>query len=498
MKKRGSGILLHITSLPSPYGIGDLGDGSFRFVDFLAQAKQSYWQILPLNLIDPAFGSSPYHSISAFAFNTLLISPELLQQEGLLDISDLNSCPRFSSRKVNYRAVLTFKRRLFRAAFDRFKKRKSKSAFDEFCFKHSFWLEDFALFVTLKDHFKGRVWSKWPADVREREPKSLQSLRLMLADRIEFEKFLQFIFFQQWIFLRKYCGQKGIQIFGDMPIYVNTDSADLWTHPELFKLDRRKVPSVVAGVPPDYFSETGQLWGNPLYRWDILKEKNFDWWILRMGHNLKLVDILRLDHFRGFVGYWEVRATEKTAAKGQWVKAPALDFFNRMRKTFPHLPIIAEDLGTITPDVRDVMKHFSFPGMKVLLFAFGEDNPMHPYLPHTYESNCVVYTGTHDNSTVRGWFETEAKPEEKRRLFRYIGKEISEQEVHWVFIRQAMKSMANTAIIPMQDILGLGNEARMNRPATTRGNWQWRLIPEQLELSLAQKLAEMTVSYGRA
>jgi len=498
MEERGSGILLHITSLPSPYGIGDLGPGAYEFVDFLSKAKQRFWQILPLNPIDISHGNSPYHSVSAFAYNDLLISPEIMVMEELLEKNDTTPAPRFNTGKVDYKEVIPYKKKLYLKAYKTFIKREKDKEYEKFCAANSHWLEDFALFVALRAHFKGKVWNKWPPDIRDRAPESLRLLREELCESIEREKFLQYVFSQQWFRLKNYCHKNGIQIIGDMPIYVVYDSVDLWTHPELFKLDGRKKPYAVAGVPPDYFSDTGQLWGNPLYRWSVLKERKYDWWIRRIEHNLNLFDLVRIDHFRGFVGYWEIPAAESTAINGRWVKAPAEDFFNQLKKSFHPLPIIAEDLGIITPDVIRIMLQFGFPGMKILLFAFGEDYPMHPYLPHTYEKNCVVYTGTHDNNTVKGWFAKEARPEDQRRFFRYLGREISKREIHWEFIRLAMMSVANTAIIPMQDVLGLGKEARMNKPATTRGNWQWRLLPEQLTSSLVERLLEVTVAYGRA
>lgn len=498
MRKRGSGILLHITSLPSLHGIGDLGPEAYRFADFLAQAKQSYWQILPLNPVDPAFGSSPYQSISAFAYNTLLLSPDLMAQEGLLDEEDVEAPPGFPLGEVDYRAVITHKRKLFQKAYERFKRKKNGEGYERFCMENSCWIDNFALFVALKHHFQGKIWSEWPLEVRDQDPDAVDEQKKSLQERVEREKFLQYVFTQQWFTLKQYCHQKGIQIIGDMPIYVGYDSVDCWTHPELFKLDSQKRPYVVAGVPPGNFSETGQLWGNPLYRWDVLQERGYDWWIRRIEHDLKVYDVVRIDHFRGFVGYWEVPATEHSALNGRWIEAPASDFFRHLRRRFPHLPLIAEDLGTITPDVREIMEYFGFPGMKVLLFAFGEDNTMHPYLPHTYEKNCVVYTGTHDNNTIRGWFEKEAKPEEKARVWRYLGREIPEEKIYREFIWLAMMSVANTVIVPMQDLLGLGEEARMNRPATTTGNWTWRLLPEQMTPSLAKELLELTEVSGRA
>lgn len=497
MKRRGSGILLHITSLPSAYGIGDLGPVAYKFADFLAETKQSFWQILPLNPTDPAYDNSPYHSISAFAGNPMLISPEFMVRDGLLAKADVETLPNFSKGRVDYDAVIAYKKRLFHLAYQRFKK-AGNYEYERFCSENSHWLEDFALFISLKARFDGKVWSGWSSEIRDRQPEALQSSKKGLRDRIAMEKFLQYVFSQQWSSLKHYCNQKGTEIIGDIPIYVDYDSVDLWTNPEIFKLNEDKKPFFVAGVPPDYFSETGQLWGNPVYRWDVLKETGYDWWVQRMQHTLNLFDVVRVDHFRGLVAYWEVPAGEKTAINGRWVQAPVEDFFNALLKRFSHLPIIAEDLGLITPDVREVIDRFQFPGMKVLLFAFGEDYPMHPYLPHTYEKHYVVYTGTHDNNTIRGWFEREAKPEDKKRLFRYLGREVPVQDIHWEFIRLAMMSIANVAIIPMQDILGLGKEARMNRPATADGNWRWRLLSKQLTPQLSRRLLKMTEIYGRA
>jgi 4-alpha-glucanotransferase len=499
MRRRGSGILLPIPSLPSPFGIGDFGPEAYRFVDFLAQTKQSYWQILPLNPIDPAYDNSPYHSLSAFAFNPLFISPELMVSEGWLDKADIHiqKIPDFPKERVDYREVIDYKTRLFQLAYEKFQANKNKDEYQKFCQKNSRWLDDFALFVSTKDHFKGKVWNHWPESIKDRKSPATLDLKEELEEEVNKHKFLQFIFFQQWQALKNYCHQNMIHIIGDMPIYVDFDSVDVWAHPELFKLDQHKNPYAVAGVPPDYFSATGQLWGNPLYRWDVLQERQYDWWIQRMEQNLELFDMVRIDHFRGFVGYWEVPANQNTAIQGKWREAPAMDFFHHLLKRFPNLSLIAEDLGTITPDVREVMHYFGFPGMKVLLFAFGEDNPLHPYLPHTYEKNCLVYTGTHDNNTVKGWFENEASAEDKQRLFRYIGREVSGDDIHREFIRLAMKSVADTAIIPIQDVLNLGQGGRMNRPASSEGNWRWRLMPESLHPSHTKELLELTEVYGR-
>jgi 4-alpha-glucanotransferase len=498
MKKRGSGILFHITSLPSPYGIGDLGTWAYKFVDFLAETKQSFWQILPLNPTDFVHGNSPYNSISAFANNTLLINPELMLQSGLLKKSDIEPAPSFPNDRVVYHEAALYKKQLFHRAYVHFKENnENRYEYERFCFENSNWLEDFALFTVIKDHFHGQVWSEWPREIRDREPESIQVLKTQYHDNIEKEKFLQYLFFQQWFALKNYCNDQGIQILGDMPIYVCYDSADVWANPDLFKLNENKQPTFVAGVPPDYFSKTGQLWGNPVYQWDRLKETGYTWWIQRVKQNLNLFDMVRIDHFRGFVAYWEVPSTEKTAIYGRWIEAPAEDLFTTLLKHFPYLPIIAEDLGTITPDVREIIRFFEFPGMRVLLFAFGWDLPTNPYAPHNHLRNGLVYTGTHDNNTVKGWYEKEASQEEKERLFRYIGRKVSVQDIHWELIRLAMMSVANLAIFPLQDVLGLGEESRMNFPSTTKGNWLWRLLPTQLTLELTQKLLEMTEIYGR-
>jgi 4-alpha-glucanotransferase len=498
MKRRGSGILLHPTSLPSPSGIGDLGTWAYRFVDFLAEARQTYWQILPLNPTDPAHYNSPYHSSSAFASNSLLISPEGLIQDALLDKAELHSQSDSPSERVDFHAVTDYKETLFNRAYELFKRKRGDPEYQRFCSENSHWLDDFALFVALKSHFGGKAWSEWPRDIRDREPKALQSAKRELEQSVERVKFLQYVFSCQWNLLKGYCKEKGIQIIGDIPIYVNFDSSDLWAHPELFKLDEEKKPYVVSGVPPDYFSETGQLWGNPIYRWEVLRETGYAWWIQRIARTFNLYDFVRIDHFRGLVAYWEVPATEETAIRGNWVDVPVMDFFNHLTRRFPYLPIIAEDLGVITPDVREVMNHFELPGMKVLLFAFGEDSATNPYIPHNLVRNCVAYTGTHDNNTAKGWFEKELPPGDKERLFRYLGGKVPVKDLHWELVRLVMMSVANTVIFPMQDILGLGEEARMNRPATLEGNWEWRIVPDMLTTGLAGGLREMTETYGRA
>lgn len=497
MKRRASGVLLHVTSLPSRFGIGDFGPQAYRFADFLELSKQGFWQILPLNPTEAFHYHTPYHTTGAFACNSLLVSPEILVEEGFLEKSEIESPPDFPQDRVEYKRVVEYKEHLLLKAFERFKTGKKDAGYDAFCSRSADWLESFALFMALKYRHGGKVWNQWSPELRDRHPDALHRALEELTDRVELEKFLQYVSFAQWESLKQYCNERGIQIIGDMPIYVNFDSADVWTNQQLFKLDEHKQPYVVAGVPPDYFSSTGQLWGNPIYRWDALKETGYEWWIRRIAHSLELYDFVRVDHFRGFVGYWEVPASEKTAVNGRWVEAPAMDFFKQLIKKFPYPPIIAEDLGTITADVREVIKQFRFPGMKVLLFAFGEDMPANPYIPHNYEPNFVAYTGTHDNNTVKGWFEKNAGPEEKARLFQYLGRHLSVDELPWELIRLLMMSVARLVIFPIQDILGLGGEARMNLPATQQGNWQWRLPQNSITQSLIDRLAELTRTYGR-
>jgi 4-alpha-glucanotransferase len=498
MYKRGSGILLSVTSLPSPFGIGDLGPWAHRFVDFLEETGQHYWQILPLNPTDLKYSNSPYHSKSAFAGNELLISPEMLVQDGLLDEMDLDRLETFPEEKVDYPAVVSYKAGLFQKAFLRFKEMPDMDNYGRFCQENEFWLEDYALFNAIQSHLPRQHWVEWSPGLRDRKPEALQEAKERYIESYEREKCLQYLFWKQWMSLRDYCRGKGIEIIGDIPIYPVFNSVDLWVNPGLFNLDKDKRPITVAGVPPDYFSETGQLWGNPVYRWDILKENGYDWLIHRFKHNLKLFDLVRVDHFRGFVGFWEVPAYEKNAVNGKWTKAPAEDFFNRVLAEIPNAPIIAEDLGTITPDVTEILDRFNFPGMKVLLFAFENDLETNPYLPHNYRENCVVYTGTHDNNTIVGWFQKEASVEDKKRLASYLGYEPVEKDIHWELIRLAMMSVARIAIFPMQDVLGLGEEARMNRPSSKKGNWHWRFSPDQLTPAVKKKLREMTEIYGRA
>ena len=497
MPERRSGILLHITSLPEGCGVGDLGPGAYAFADFLKRSGQRLWQILPLNPTDPAYGHSPYHSPSSFGFNPLLISPDALMIDGLLEEDELPGRDAFSEHRADYGKAAEVKERLFRVAHERFIARGGAEEFAAFCSRNAHWLEDFALFTVLKSRFEGRPWTVWPAELRDRAPEALDEVRRSFHADLDHVRFLQYLFHRQWTALRAYCRERDIALIGDMPIYVVLDSVDVWVSREIFNLDDEGKAMTVAGVPPDYFSETGQLWGNPVYRWDVLKDRRYDWWLRRIRHNLALFDWVRVDHFRGFVGYWEIPAHEKTAVNGRWVEAPACDFFECVLREIPDAAILAEDLGVITPDVHEVMDRFAFPGMKVLLFAFGPDVSSNPYAPHNLERHCVIYTGTHDNNTARGWFEEETLLEDRDRLSAYVGREVTADTVAWDLIRLAMGSVADTAVLSMADVLGLGGEHRMNRPASTEGNWVWRMSPGELAGARGRDLLDMSLLYGR-
>lgn len=499
MNKRASGILLHITSLPSLFGIGDMGPESYRYADFLAEARQSYWQVLPTNPTDSTFGNSPYSGPSSYAGNPLLISPEMMKDAGYLCAADMNMETTPKPERVDYGLVTRIKNALLYRAFKNAEPHlPGDSGFMEFSGENEHWLEDYALYASVKKILNCSTWRDFPADLRDRNEKSLELWRDKTGSEVLYHKFLQYIFFSQWSSLKKYANGSGVEIIGDMPYYINYDSSEVWAHPELFKLDEDKNPAFVSGVPPDYFSKTGQLWGNPVYDWEALKATGFDWWIKRIGHNLTLFDYLRLDHFRGFVSYWEVKASEKTALKGRWVDLDAVSFFDTLFSRFDKSRFIAEDLGYITPDVNKIIKKYALPGMKILLFAFGDDFPYGSYLPKNFSNNnCVVYTGTHDNNTVLGWWTEDAGKNGKKRFFKYIGGEIESRDLNWEFVKLAMSSVADTAIIPMQDILGLGADAKMNRPSTKSGNWEWRLTSGYYQEDLVAKLREITESNSR-
>lgn len=500
--KRGSGILLHITSLPGPYGIGDLGRGAYEFIDFLEGSSQSCWQFLP---VGPAntFDNSPYMSLSAFAGNPLFISPELLVEAGFLDKAVVAAPPAFSEYVVEFSRVIPFKFDLLEQAYANFRQGRGEAdGFDAFCRQEN-WLDDFALFRALREEYENKPWFGWPHDIAARKPAALEKCRKKLADRILFHKFVQFCFAEQWERMWRYAGGKGIALIGDIPIYLGLDSADVWAFQDCFKLDRQTLlPTHVAGVPPDYFSKTGQRWGNPLFRWHggskEVRDRLFSWWRERFRHTFRTVDVVRIDHFRGFEAYWEIPAEEKTAVHGKWVKGPGKAFFDEMAKEIGELPIIAEDLGLITPEVEELRDGCGFPGMKILQFAFDSDEH-NAYLPHNYETpNCVVYTGTHDNDTTVGWYLSDAvAASSKERAMRYANSHEG-MPVHWDFIRMAFASTARLAIVPMQDVLGFGSDCRMNLPSTNKDNWRWRLAPRFLTDALRARLRDETVFYGRA
>lgn len=495
MADRFAGLLLHPTSLPGPHGIGDLGAGVGAFLDWAAAAGQSIWQVLPLG--PTSLGNSPYNALSAFAGNPLLISPEALVADGFLVGSLQPEPPAGDPSHVDFQRAAEWKGAVLRAAWDHFKTqppagaREALEAF-EVSPEQAPWLEDWSLFASLKARHGGRAWLEWDAPLRKREPAALEAARNTLADDLAFHRFVQFLFARQWSRVREEARRRGIRILGDMPIYVSLDSADVWANPHLFHLDDELWPTAVSGVPPDYFSETGQLWGNPLYRWDRLEADGFAWWVDRMRANARLADLVRLDHFRAFAAYWEVPAGEATAVKGRWVPAPGGKLFETIVAALPGFPIVAEDLGLITPDVHALRRRFGFPGMKILQFAFdGHDSD---HIPHRLEPSTVVYTGTHDNDTTRGWFRKLAPPERDRTLA-YTG--ANPRTVVWGMIRLAYTSVAWLAVLPMQDVLELGSEARMNTPGEARGNWSWRATADQFSPEAAEKLRTVAEISGR-
>jgi 4-alpha-glucanotransferase len=497
LKKRASGILLHISSLPSDFGVGDFGPQARTFADFLQKAGVHFWQILPLNMTMAKQGFSPYNCFSAFAGNPLFISPQQLFRDGLLTKQDTAEPPSFPAARADYAGCTRYKSRLFKTAFEHFRKRTDQSDYERFVLENEFWLGDFTLFMALKEKYGRAVWSAWPAGLKNRRPTALADARKRLRESIAYHRFLQYIFAKQYFSLKRYCNQRGIQIFGDLPIYVTYDSADVWAGPEWFKLTRSLKPRYIAGVPPDYFSKTGQLWGNPVYDWQRQARDGYSWWMRRMAHNFVLYDSVRIDHFRGFEAFWQIPAGHKTAIKGRWVKGPGEDFFRTLMNYFPQPPIIVEDLGAITPAVRELIGRFAFPVMKVLHFAFDGEFVKNTHLPHNHIENAVVYTGTHDNNTTRGWYRKDLPAGQKRNLTDYIGKEISQESIHQEMIRMAMGSVAKLAIIPMQDVLGLDEKSRMNNPAKTTNNWRWRMKPDLLKASLANDLRKLVEQYGR-
>ena len=503
---RESGVLLHPTSLPGPYGIGELGPAAYKFADALQEMGQHLWQMLPLG--PTGYGDSPYQSFSTFAGNKLLISFDQLIEEGLLSRGRLNGFPHFPDDTVDFGPVITIRTAVLRTVCRSFERRASpekKQAFEAFCGKNADWLDDYALFSALKSAHDLKPWPTWERELVHREPAALHAAQRRFKTAIRNEKICQFLFFDQWKRLVDYCHARMIRIIGDIPIFVAHDSADVWAHPELYYLDESGNPTIVAGVPPDYFSATGQLWGNPLYRWDVHKQTGYAWWVARLRKIFELVDIVRIDHFRGFEAYWEIAGSETTAIKGKWVKGPNADLFEALNQQFGILPIIAEDLGVITPDVEKLRDQFEFPGMRILQFAFGNDDKAGEYRPESFPPNCAVYTGTHDNDTTVGWFRSEpgktstrSKEEidkERKTILDYV--KTDGREIHWDMIGVAMKSKANTAVVPMQDIIGLGSAARMNVPGTTGGNWRWRFTWDMLTPEMKRRMRKLAEETGR-
>jgi 4-alpha-glucanotransferase len=493
---RASGVLLHITCLPSPYGIGDVGPTAFSWVDNLVRAGQSWWQVLPLG--PTGYGNSPYQSPSSFAGNTLLISPERLIEDGLVRPDDCAGVS-FPAGEVDFDAVIPFKERLLQRTWANFRagaRPDLRPAFDQYCHERKDSLDDFALFMALKARYGGVSYNRWPAELIQRNPAALARARGELAEALDQVRFEQWLASRQWRSLKEYANSRGLRLIGDLPIFVSPDSADVWANPELFLLDERCQPRVVAGVPPDYFSADGQLWGNPLYDWPAHRRTNYRWWANRLRASLAHLDLVRLDHFRAFEAAWHVPAGAQTARQGEWLPGPGAEFFNQVRQALHGLPFLAEDLGLITPAVRALRDQFQLPGMRVLHFAFDgmHDNP---FLPRNYVPNTVVYTGTHDNDTTRGWYET--LPEwQRNNLWNYLQRPPAQpQEVAWELIRLALSSMAAVAVIPLQDLLSLGTEARMNRPGLPNGNWRWRFTNDMPVMQALKRFREVTERSNR-
>jgi 4-alpha-glucanotransferase len=504
---RASGVLLHPTSLPGRYGIGDLGPAAFEFIDMLASARQRVWQVLPLG--PTGYGDSPYQCFSAFAGNPLLISPERLIEDGWLTAADAGR-PLPDSAAVDFPAVIAHRRMLWPRVFARFEASGSsamRDRFGRFCATHAHWLNDYALFMAVKDAHEQRPWTQWSPAIARREPAAIAEWSAQSAREIRTHQLTQFLFFDQWRHVRDVCRARGLDIMGDLPIFVAHDSADVWARRELFKLDANGEPTVLTGVPPDYFSASGQLWGNPHYHWDALRQTGYGWWIERFRSLLALVDRIRIDHFRGFEASWEVPAGATTAVDGKWANGPGASLFDAVQQALglAQLPFVAENLGVITPEVESLRQRFGLPGMAILQFAFGTDPQAPTFKPHNYARNLAVYTGTHDNDTTVGWWtgdighstrsvaEIEDEHEHTRR---YLG--VADADIHWAFIRAVMGSVADTAIVPAQDLLGLGSEARFNRPGVAGGNWRWRLKPGQLTPDVLQRLGAMADTYDRA
>lgn len=503
---RASGVLLHPTSLPGRFGIGDLGNEAYSFVNFLEQAGQAYWQMLPLG--PTGYGDSPYQCFSAFAGNTLLISPEKLVEEEFLTPEELEDVPVFPNGRVDFGAVYEWRKRLLPRALTserRLADPELGHRYDTFLYENAWWLDDYALYRAIKMSQGQRPWYEWPVPLKLREPGAIAAISGQLHESIEAEKFHQFLFFRQWGMLKEYANKHGVKIIGDIPIFVALDSADVWCNQDKFKLNPDGSPRVVAGVPPDYFSKTGQLWGNPIYDWDAMRKDDHHWWIARVAFTLRMFDVVRVDHFRGFIAAWEVPGGDETAENGRWAEVPGKELFATLRRHLGELPVIAEDLGVITPEVDALRDENGFPGMKILQYAFGGDANNHD-LPHNYIRRCVAYTGTHDNDTVVGWWNSQAGAastrdedeisREREYCMRYLDTDGS--EIHWEMIRAIWASVADTAIAPLQDLLGIGSEGRMNVPASVSGNWMWRFEDGATTPELAERLRTLTETYGRA
>jgi len=503
---RVAGILLHPTSLPGPHGIGELGPAAHAFVDFLHETGQGLWQVLPLG--PTSYGDSPYQCFSSFAGNPLLVSLERLREHGWLSAADLGEPPGLDPRSVDYGRVIAWKRPLFEKAFEAFGSRASsqqREAFEAFSSSHAGWLADFSLFMALKQSHAGAAWSSWERGLAQREPDALARASRELARERQVAEFAQWLFYEQWAELRAAARARGVRLMGDVPIFVAHDSADVWAHPELYHLGEDGRPALQAGVPPDYFSATGQLWGNPLYRWEAHARSGYAWWIARLRSVFELVDVVRLDHFRGFEAYWEVPGDALTAIHGRWVTGPGAAFFEALREALgERLELVAENLGVITPEVEALRSAFSLPGMAILQFAFGSGAHGNAFLPHNYERRSVVYTGTHDNDTVAGWWSagvgdstrTPAEVErERERALAYVGGDGS--EIHWDFVRTLYVSVADTAIVPLQDVLGVSSEGRMNLPGRASGNWRWRYAASDLTPEVRRRLLAITEASGR-
>ncbi len=493
--ERSAGVLLHPTSLPSRYGIGDLGPEAFTYLEWLADAGAGWWQVLPLHPTGP--GYSPYSAISTYAGSEWLISPEMLVADALVEMEELEQALAFPADRVAYEELIPWKRGILRTAFERFRRLQPPDLVREladFRTAHALWLEDFALYLAIKRAHGGLPWYEWPRPLAHRHPDALEDWARDHAEEVELVEFGQFLFFRQWRAVREAASDLGIKILGDVPIFLARDSAEVWARPELFRLDDELRPTVVSGVPPDYFSPTGQLWGNPLYDWDRLASEGYRWWIDRLRHALDLADAVRLDHFRGFQAYWEVPAHHKVATRGRWVRGPGRALFDAMALAIGRLPFVAEDLGEITPDVLELRDELGLPGMAILQFAFSPE-PRSIFLPYAHDQNLVVYTGTHDNNTAVGWYRDNASDGERDLLRRYCGSDGS--EVNWDLIRLAMASVADLAVVPHQDLAGLGSDCRMNTPARADGNWRFRILPWTLKEDIQRRLHELIWVYGR-